>query len=220
VIDGKLILMAVVGSKAYGTDREGSDTDYRGVYAADPVSMWKLRKPQQTVDRREPDIVVYELERFCKLAAAANPNVLEILYARFEGSKRQGRMLVSNREVFLSRRARQTYGGYARAQLRKAQEGTGGSRGREHFKREKFMLHLYRLMEQGTELLRTGHLNVRVRDPEALRAAAAKPMHEAELEFDRLDREMQEAADESPLPETPDMDAVDELLVNIRRSML
>lgn len=204
------------GSHAYGTNREGSDMDWRGVFIASTYDHFKLITPRESVTSNEPDLAAFELRKFCKLAAAANPNVLEILFTPALYLSTEGLILEQNRDAFLSRRALKTYGGYAVAQLKKAKAGTGGSRGREHFKREKFVLHLLRLMEQGINLLETGTLDVAVMEPDVLWERAKRPLHEIEVEFNGLDRRMRDAAMKSPLPEEPDLEKIDRLLVAMR----
>jgi predicted nucleotidyltransferase len=213
---GQVLLVALTGSYAYGLQRPESDVDFRGVYACSARDMLSLRPPPETVDRQHPDVTLHELRKFCRLAAAANPTVLEVLWAPMVLRTPAGDALVHHRRMFLSRRARQTYGGYARQQLIKAQRGSGGSRGVEHFKREKFLVHLLRLMDAGLHLLEHGEVMVRVPDPDGLRARAAAPLDEIAAHVAVMERAMDEALGSSPLPEHPDLDAVDDVMAAIR----
>lgn len=209
------------GSHAYGTATKDSDEDWRGVYAAPTRATWHLSEPQQTIHRETPDLACHELAKFCRLAVSCNPNVLETLFIEQPHFlRREGKWLRENRDLFLSRKAKLTYGGYAQSQLQKAQRGTGGSRGRNHFTREKFKFHLLRLMHQGIELLETGSLRVRLEEPEKLRELASRPLIEVEAIFADLDERLRAAAVASPLPEQPDTTAVNALLIHIRESML
>lgn len=215
-------LVCLSGSHAYGTERPGSDFDLRGVYIAETDDLFRLQPPPATLDRGDPDITIHELHKFAKLAAAANPNVLELLWAPVVWASSYGRLLREHRQWFVSKRALKTYGGYATSQLRKAQEGTGGSRGTEHFKREKFVLHLYRLMIQGAGLLRTGELTVRMGSSERDIAAAwaQEPIETLTSLWGRLDAEMVEAHRHSPLPDEPNWAAIDNLLISFRGDLL
>lgn len=217
-LPGKLSKLALTGSRAYGTHRVDSDYDYRGFYVADTADFWKLRKPTDTVDRKDPDLTLFEVEKFVRLAAGANPNVLEMLWAEPIYQDCWAEMLFDNRHAFLSKKVAKTYGGYAISQLAKAQKGTGGSRGRNHFKREKFVLHLFRLMMAGTELLRTGELSVKVEDPELLWRLAKLPLNEVEREFKVMDVELTRAEAASDLPEQPDWAEIDRMLNLIREA--
>ena len=49
-----VILLALSGSRAYGTERPDSDVDLRGVYQASTPATWRLQSPQETIDRKEP----------------------------------------------------------------------------------------------------------------------------------------------------------------------
>lgn len=215
----ELAILARTGSHAYGTARPDSDDDFRGVYIVPTSDLFRLHRPAETFAREDPDVALHELGKFCALAAAANPTVLEVLWAEPLHLSPAGEFLRKHRHLFLSRRALKTYGGYATQQIRRAQAGTGGSRGQAHLRREKFLLHTLRLMETGIDLMRTGDLHLRVRDPDALWGRARRPLEQTVEEFDRLDVEMRAAADSSPLPAHPDEAAIDELLAELRWSM-
>lgn len=216
-VPGVVALLALVGSHAYGTNRADSDEDYRGVFVVPTSDLFRLQKPMDTFDRQEPDITLHELAKFVKLAAAANPTVLEVLWCDPIAETADGALLRSYRHAFLSKRVMKTYGGYAQQQLRKAQSGTGGSRGRAHFRREKFVLHIYRLMTAGIYALEHGDLQVRVDDPDLLWQLACQPLDRVERDFARLDVDLQRAAAETDLAGEPDHALIDELLITIRR---
>jgi hypothetical protein len=211
-----LAIFVRTGSHAYGTERPDSDDDYRGVYLAPTSDLFRLRRPAESFDRQDPDVTLYELGKFAALAAAANPTALEILWAEPLHLSSAGAVLRAHRSVFLSRRALKTYGGYARQQLGRAQAGTGGSRGAAHLRREKFLLHTIRLAESGLHLLRTGEVQVRVPDPEGLWRRARAGLASVVDEFADLDERLAAACAASPLPEHPDLDAIDALLIALR----
>ena len=215
-VDGKPILVALVGSHAYGTAREDSDYDYRGVYACRTEALYGLDAPQQTVERKDPDLVVHELAKFCRLAAAANPSILEVLWAEPQIITTEGEWLVHHRDAFLSRRVFQTYGGYALQQLQKAQRGTGGSRGQAHFKREKFIVHIYRLMQAGIHALEHGEVLVRVPDPEALMAKGGRALDRVERDFLALNDRLASALESTSLPRDPDYDRINSIMKTTR----
>jgi predicted nucleotidyltransferase len=76
----------------------------------------------EQADSHDPDVVIYDVRKFCALAADCNPNIIEVLWAD-ESDYRilapAGRMLVDAREMFLSKKARHTFAGYAHAQLKR-----------------------------------------------------------------------------------------------------
>ena len=114
------------GSHAYGTATEDSDLDLRGL--AIPPKEYVVgcfRRFQQT-EIKEPaarrETVIYDLVKYAQLAADANPNLLEILFCDdrdvlFTSALLQP--LVAARELFLSRKCKHTYCGYAVSQLKR-----------------------------------------------------------------------------------------------------
>src|SRR5882672_10373778 len=75
------ILSVVVGSRAYGLATAASDTDRRGVFVAPTPLFWRFEKPPTHLDGPAPEQFSWEFERFCALALAANPTVLECLWS-------------------------------------------------------------------------------------------------------------------------------------------
>jgi predicted nucleotidyltransferase len=215
----ELLVISQTGSRAYGTNRPDSDYDYRGVYCAPLKAYAGITTPTQTIDIPEPDITLYELKHFCKLAADANPTILEILWCGQRQTSPQGDKLIANRKLFLSKRIAKTYAGYAMAQLGKAKEGTGGSRGQNHLKREKFKLHTIRLVDAGYAGVTTGEIPVKVKDPEWLWDMARKPLDEIEAYVKVKKEAIDRALAHSDLPDLPDYDAINDLMYEIRKEI-
>lgn len=117
----KLIFKAIVGSQSYGTSTPTSDIDYKGVYMQDKDSILGFKyKEQITVT---DDEVYYEVKRFLELLKTANPTVLELLYSPKEcilEMSPQFKLIVDNRDKFLTKKCRDSFGGYAVAQIKKA----------------------------------------------------------------------------------------------------
>lgn len=116
-----LILKCIVGSHSYGTNVEGSDIDYKGVYIQTPQSV--------LIDGYIPQIEVgkdetyYELGRFISLCEKANPTVLELLYTPEDCIVYKHDVfdkIVQDRQKFLTKKCRLSFGGYAVEQIRKA----------------------------------------------------------------------------------------------------
>jgi len=131
-LPGKLIFRAILGSRAYGTSTPESDTDVRGIFlpAKDyllgfnkNVRQIESGKPgKHSGDRAKPDAetCIYALQQFMALAVKSNPNVLEILWAPNEcvlDITPEGEKLRDRRAEFLSRTAKNSYTGYAFAQI-------------------------------------------------------------------------------------------------------
>lgn len=215
---GSMILLAQSGSRSYGTHRPDSDHDFRGVFVVPAAKMLSLEGAPETLRLDEVDGVAWELRHFCKLAANANPTALEVLWADAFLQSLRGEMLREARYLFLSKRVAKTYGGYALAQVKKAQAGSGGSRGVEHFKREKFKLHTLRLLYSGRHALEHGEVLVRLDETliARLRAESKLPMDEFVERVRAEARRLDEAATHSLLPDAPNPEAVNRLMRELR----
>jgi uncharacterized protein len=120
----RTIFLTRHGSHAYGTSLPGSDLDVKGV-AVPPESFFLgyLRRFEQA-EQNEPDLVVYDLRKFFRLAAECNPNIIEVLWTDPQDHllvTPLGRLLLEHRGDFLSQKARHTFSGYALAQLKRIQ---------------------------------------------------------------------------------------------------
>lgn len=120
------IFRYVSGSHAYGTARPDSDRDVRGVFVAPLEQAFRLYSGEgemgvQEVRAPEGDEVLYELRKFMKLATDCNPNILEAFWIErgIEVETPPWRKLRAHRHLFLSRKARHTFTGYAFAQLKR-----------------------------------------------------------------------------------------------------
>lgn len=116
-----LILKVISGSRAYGLDHPGSDTDTRGV-CIPPIEYLLGLKTFEQHENETGDHVVFALAKFMRLALQGNPNIIEVLYtdpADFLFINRYGEDLLAAREIFLSRHVGETFSRYAIAQLRR-----------------------------------------------------------------------------------------------------
>lgn len=119
--NSKIIFKALVGSQAYGTNVEGSDYDYKGVYVQtlDEILAFDY-KEQFEVGKDE---VYYEVKRFIQLLQTANPTVLELLYSPEDCIIEKSEvfdLLIHHREKFLTKHCAKSFGGYAISQIKKA----------------------------------------------------------------------------------------------------
>lgn len=217
LVTNHTIYACVVGSRAYGLARAGSDHDRRGVYAAPTARFWPLAKPPAHVDGPAPEQFSWEVERCCELALQANPTVLECLWSPLvEHVTDEGRRLLALRAAVLSRRVADSYGRYARDQLRKLD----GHRARTGELRGKQAMHMLRLLLAGAHVLRTGEVLVDVTDHrDRLLAVRHGELRYDEVRrwADRLAADLDAAADATGLPAEPDRGAVDDFLVGLRR---
>jgi uncharacterized protein len=119
----RTLLLVRHGSHAYGLNTETSDLDIKGVAVGTPAVYHGFDTKFEQWESSEPyDCVVYEVRKFFRLAAACNPNIIEVLWVDDEDILREtalGARIREHRGAFLSRRARHTFAGYARSQLKR-----------------------------------------------------------------------------------------------------
>lgn len=215
-----VIYRCVIGSRAYGLDHEGSDTDRRGVYLPPARLHWSLRGvPEQLEDARTQDCY-WELQKFLVLALKANPQILECLWTPLvEHATPLAEELRALRGAFLSRLAYVTFNGYVLSQFKKLEQDVR-TRGAPRWKHA---MHLVRLLLSGAALLRTGELPVRVeahRDRLLAIKRGEVPWAEVDAWRLALHEEFDRAHAATALPERPDHARVEAFLLAARRSMV
>lgn len=115
----KIMFLTLGGSQAYGTNVEGSDIDIRGVALNSVDDLVGLTTFDQFVNE-ETDTTIYSFNKFIRLVADSNPNVVEMLFCNPDNYiwvSPLGQLLLDNRNMFLTQRSFYTFGGYANAQL-------------------------------------------------------------------------------------------------------
>ena len=70
-----LIYETLHGSRAYGLDRAGSDTDYKGVIIGPRDWYFGYTPAPEQIEVRGGDHVRFELRKFFRLAVAGNPTI-------------------------------------------------------------------------------------------------------------------------------------------------
>jgi hypothetical protein len=216
----RAILCVVTGSRAYGLDEPGSDTDRRGVYLPPAELHWSLFEVPEQIDDEPQQTTLWELRKFLVLALKANPNVLECLWSpRVEHATPLGRELLAMRSSFLSRLVYQTYNGYVMSQFKKLQSDL-----RAHGKvKWKHVMHLVRLQLAGIGVLRTGEVPVAVGEHRDLLLRVRRgevPWPEIDAFRQQLHLDFTAAFAATALPERPDYAAANDLLVRARRLAL
>lgn len=120
-VKDRIMLLTLGGSFSYGTDVEDSDIDLRGIVHEGVKELIGLSNFEQ-FQNNDTDTTLYGLRKIVSLMINCNPNTIELLGTKpehiFEISK-EGKMLRENINLFLSRRAANSFGGYAHQQLRR-----------------------------------------------------------------------------------------------------
>jgi predicted nucleotidyltransferase len=119
------------GSTAYGTKVETSDLDVKGI-AFGPIEHYLgFDSRFEQVAQNEPDLTVYELTKFLRLASVGNPSLIELLYTdpsdhllvtpAFE-------RILSVRDKFLSKHIHR-FAGFAHSQMADVKKSIDPNRG-------------------------------------------------------------------------------------------
>lgn len=119
---GYQLLEVISGSHLYGLNLPTSDIDVRGIFNL-PIAEYILPDHPKQLNDDMNDEVHYEISRFLTLAGSANPNILEIMFAPNEFIKVKSDkidVLLRNKHQFLTKACRDSLGGYAITQIRKA----------------------------------------------------------------------------------------------------
>lgn len=126
-VEKRTILLVRHGSQAYGTNIATSDLDMKGV-CIEPSEfhlgfLHNFEQHERMANKGHPhDSVVYSLKKFAKLAADCNPNIIEVLHVDSQdvlSCDEFGEELRDIRDLFISKKARFTFAGYAHAQLKR-----------------------------------------------------------------------------------------------------
>ncbi len=236
------LIRAEVGSTLYGTGLAGTeDTDYMGVCIEPWRSLFGLENFEHWIWRSQPegvrsgfgdiDISVYGLRKYLSLAVKGNPSILLLLFVPEHYLVVQtelGEMLQALAPSIVSRRVVAPYIGYATAQL----DRLTGKRGGAHVNRPelvekfgydtKYAMHALRLAYQGSEILYTGRIEVPIPNPygDVLRAVRQGeiPKDHAIYLIEEAIKDIRMAETETSLPDEPDMDAINEFMLQARIS--
>lgn len=114
-------LLIIAGSRLYGTNTPESDYDYRGFVVPPFEYLAGLGKFKHRIIR-DPDTVIYSLQRFIELLIMGDPTCYEILFAPEANIIERtaiGGVLLRNRELFACKRFARRIRGYAQSEWRK-----------------------------------------------------------------------------------------------------
>ena len=120
-LGNNIILLGLGGSHAYGTNIETSDLDVRGCAINSKIEILTNVNFEQCCNE-STDTTIYSLNKLIHLLSNCNPNTIELLGLKPEHYlyvSPIGQELLNNKDLFLSKRAIQSFGGYAYSQLRR-----------------------------------------------------------------------------------------------------
>lgn len=229
------ILRVVAGSRSFGLDTSESDQDEIGVFVEHPRSVF-LGPPIETIRisdkpsgvRNEPgdyDCTYYSLRKFAHLAATGNPSVLAVLFtpsAYVIESAPEGLDLLDAADMFVSSAAAPRFKGYMKSQVERLQgKKSAHTPNRPELIEKygydvKYAMHVVRLGLQGIEFLTNGKISIPMRDDDRYLCHDVRNgeySHEEVMDLiSDVELRLSEAAATSPLPPSPDYEAIGEFL--------
>lgn len=238
-LEERTILLAPTGSYAYGTNTQDSDRDYKGI-CIPPIEYYLgLKSFNEYSDsggknfkntKDDVDVTILHINKFVKDAMAGVPNSIELLFIesdQYLKISELGQMLIDNRHLFLSKQINAKFGGYAYSQMQKLKAKKSNGTGRQDLIQKydydtKFFMHSIRLLTNAIEILETGGFHTRHRDSKLLLDCRnGKYSFEEALELcSYYDGLLKQANLGSNLPERPDYNRINELLIDINKKAL
>lgn len=122
-IQARTIYQVRAGSHAYGTNTATSDLDVRGVCIPPKAYfLGYLHRFDQHTSLQPVDCTTFGIIKFITLAVDCNPNILELLFVDPVDillHTKYSDQLLEHRDLFISKKAKHTFSGYAHAQLKR-----------------------------------------------------------------------------------------------------
>lgn len=231
-----------MGSQAYGCSDDDSDLDIYG-FCIPPLDMifphlrgeildfgdqhqrFKNHQEHHLLhDNFNYDISIYSIVHYFHLLMENNPNMTDSIFTYDTDvifQTKISKLVRDNKHIFLHRGAYHRYTGYAHSQFHKIKNKNG----HENEKRNnsiktfgydvKYGYHLLRLMLEISDILNNGTFDIKANSAYLKEIRQGKyTFAELETEFNRLDRMMAIAYENSKLPDKPDELAIKKLLLN------
>lgn len=222
-----IVFLVVAGSHAYGLNTEESDLDIRGISMGTPDSILGMESFDIFEDKNT-DTVIYSMKRFVELAMKGAPNVLEILFSNPENilycDEKIGKMLLDNRDMFLSKRIYYSFKGYAKNALKDAEKRLETN----PKKANKYAMHYIRLCLEVITLLNSNDLTDVLKNNRDMLMwirngsmrhgnKFTEEFYESVRDFENL---LEKAYQNSLLPDTVDVKKMSGLLVKMNKEFL
>jgi hypothetical protein len=121
VENGLILFETIIGSQAYGTQTPTSDVDKKFVYILPIENILGTGYVEQINVNK--DYTGWELKRFLELMGSNNPTVLELLNSPEDciiSKHPLFDLILEHKEEFITKVCKDSFGGYARQQIKKA----------------------------------------------------------------------------------------------------
>ena len=225
------LFVTVSGAHIYGFPSKDSDVDLRGSHVLPLNQVVGLKMPNETlthdkiVNGLEVDVVSHEVGKYLRLLVKNNGYILEQIFSPIVvmGQEFLERIRPLAQRC-VTRNHYYHYRGFFANQRKMIEKDSSVS--------IKSVLYAYRVLATGIHLMNTGEIKtdlnelaVELEIPDIPTLIAAKVAEKSEFKFDvevhmqrlcRLEEELQTAFEKSRLPEHPEREAVNDLLVQIR----
>ena len=227
ILDLNLIVLMEFGSKLYGTDTPESDMDFKGIYLPTKNQILLNRIPKSVSYRTKPDkkdekntkddidCQVFSLHYFLELASKGETAAIDMLHAPDDWPLYSSDLWVDirkRRQMFYSKNLK-AFVSYARKQVAKY-----GLKGIDW----KAMSHALRAATEVTSILTKGDIIFPLQNAEFLRKVKQGKYDFSATVLPLLETYMgicEEAAMTSSLPDSVDLNQIDNLLIEVLRGI-
>jgi len=229
-----LIMLGYRGSIAHGTyvPQHIDDVDICGICIPPKDYILGLKKFEQIeIKQFEYDILIYDIRKYFRLLLNNNPNVISWLWLKdqhYIKTTKYFNLIKDRRNIFLSKKCYKSFCGYAYSQLRRmtkfSYKGYMGKKRKELVEKYgydcKNGAHLIRLLKMGIELLIEKKVNVFREDNQLLISIKQGewPLEKVKDYAEFLFKQIDEAYIKTDLPDEPDYEEANKLLVSIIES--
>ena len=239
-----VILQTEVGATSHGTSvKDGMDDRDEMQIVVPPTShviglrqfsscMYRTALDGERSQAGDLDLITHSLAKFCSMALKGNPSVLIPLFVHEDQIvciTTEGKMLRELVSCFISRKVAMPFLGYVEAQRQRM----SGERGQKNVKRPelvekygydtKYAGHMVRLGLQGVQLMETGKLEIPmipVHQTVVLDVRLGRyTQNEVEKIARGLEDKIRELYEESWLPEEPDLERVEQYMIETYRKV-
>lgn len=231
----RIVLLALGGSHAYGTNIETSDVDIRGCALNRAADLIGLSNFEQVIHLKT-DTSIFSFKKLINLLLNCNPNTIEILGCKPEHYlvlTDIGKELIANRKMFLSQRAFYSFGGYAKQQLHRMENALAkrelSQEGKDDAHLNKLAMHLIRLYGMCLDILEKEEVITYREEEHDLLMSIRLGAYQLEdgtyrQEFFDLVNEyeirMKYAVENTSLPKHPNIKRMEEFVMNVNRKSL
>ena len=139
-LGNNIILLGLGGSHAYGTNTPTSDLDIRGIAIEKPEEIIGYHTFEQFIND-DTDTTIYGFNKMIHLLTQNNPNIIEIIGLdpdQYLYISKLGKELLDHKDLFISQNCFYTFGGYARANLKRLENALA----RDNYPEEKKNEHI------------------------------------------------------------------------------